>query len=316
VQRIGVLYEHPRWFTPLFAEFDRRGIPYGRLYASTLTFDPDERTSPYAMLVNRMSPSAWTRGHGRAIFQTLHYLAHLEDVGAKVLNGHRAFSFEISKARQLGLFARLGLRHPRARVINHPSQAPGAAEGLRFPVMVKPNVGGSGAGIRVFDRPDDLARAAAERDLEMGPDLTALVQEYLPAAESAVVRIEVLGGEFLYGIRLRLVPGTFNLCPADYCDLPGVADGAWGRESLIERYQPPRGVIEDARRIAAAVGIDVGGVEYLVSARDGLPYFYDINALSNFVADAPSVVGFDPFVNLVDLILERTGMDVRTGSLG
>ncbi len=41
--------------------------------------------------------------------------------------------------------------------------------------------------------------------------------------------------------------------------------------------------------------IDVGGVEYIIDDRDGQRYYYDINALSNFVADAPRVVGFDPF---------------------
>jgi len=58
-------------------------------------------------------------------------------------------------------------------------------------------------------------------------------------------------------------------------------------------------------RIVRAGGLDLGGVEYLVNARTGEPTFYDVNALSNFVADAPNVVGFDPFVNLVDLIEER-----------
>lgn len=32
---------------------------------------------------------------------------------------------------------------------------------------------------------------------------------------------------------------------------------------------------------------------------------YDVNALSNFVANAPDVIGFDPFVDLVDFLLER-----------
>ena len=54
----------------------------------------------------------------------------------------------------------------------------------------------------------------------------------------------------------------------------------------------------------AAASIDVGGVEYLNDPRDGQRYYYDINALSNFVADAPRVVGFDPFARLVDY-LER-----------
>jgi hypothetical protein len=44
-----------------------------------------------------------------------------------------------------------------------------------------------------------------------------------------------------------------------------------------------------------------------VDDRDGRHYFYDINALSNFVADARSVVGFDPFVSLVDYLEHRAG---------
>jgi len=86
---------------------------------------------------------------------------------------------------------------------------------------------------------------------------------------------------------------------------PGMADGVSGRGVPIERFDPPEELIEDARRLLAAAGADLGGVEYLVSADDGLPYMYGVNALSNFVADAPSVVGFDPFADLVDLIVRR-----------
>jgi glutathione synthase/RimK-type ligase-like ATP-grasp enzyme len=307
---VGILYEHPLWFEPLFAELDRRGVAYEQLRADELVFDPGERRSPYSVVLNRMSPSAWTRGRAHAIFHTLHYLAYLDGVVATVLNGHAAFQVEISKVRQCGLFAALGVRYPRTRVISHASQAAAAAEGLRFPVMVKPNVGGSGAGISSFTTHEELAAAAADERVELGLDGTSLVQEQLPAEDESVVRIEILGGELLYAIRLRLVPGSFNLCPADYCELPGIADGVSSRGVPIERFDPPAEIVEDARRIVAAAGMDLGGVEYLVSARDGLPYFYDVNALSNFVANAPEVVGFDPFVDLVDLVLERAREDV------
>ncbi|MDQ3893570.1 MAG: hypothetical protein M3292_02720, partial [Actinomycetota bacterium] len=70
----------------------------------------------------------------------------------------------------------------------------------------------------------------------------------------------------------------------------------------------PDDVVEDAKRLVSAAGMDVAGVEYLVNERDGRAYFYDLNALSNFVADAPHVVGFDPFVDLVDLIAARAGL--------
>lgn len=312
---IGILYEHPLWFEPLFAELDSRGIGYERIHADELVFDPGERATPYSVVLNRMSPSAWTRGHSHAIFHTLHYLAYLEDVGANVLNGYGAFQVEISKVRQCTLFALLGVRYPPSRVIGHASQAAAAAEGLHFPVMVKPNVGGSGAGIRSFSTFDELAEAAADGRIELGLDGTSLVQEHLPAEEESIVRIEILGGELLYAIRIQLVPGSFNLCPADYCELPGIADGVSGRGLPIERFDPPAEIVEDAKRIVAAAGMDLGGVEYLVSARDGLPYFYDVNALSNFVANAPEVVGFDPFVDLVDLVLERAREGVPAAAM-
>ena len=121
---VGILYEHPLWFGPLFTELERRGIPYEAVHAASHSFDPSEPESPYSLLVNRMSPSAWTRGHARALFQVREYLAYLDAIGAPVLNGSRAYEFELSKARQAALAAQLGVRYPRTRVINDPEQAP------------------------------------------------------------------------------------------------------------------------------------------------------------------------------------------------
>jgi len=303
---VAVLYEHPEWFEPLFAELERRGVPHERVDASRLVFDPDEGEAPFSLVVDRMNPTAWTRGHGQAIFHTLHYLARLEGIGTRVLNGVRAYEYELSKARQASLLADLGIAHPATRVAADPADLAAASDGLAFPVLVKPNIGGSGAGIRAFTTREELQDAAAEVD--PGVDGTLVLQEQLPAVGDSIVRVEILGGEFLYAIRILLLPGSFNLCPADYCDLPGLADGISGRGLPIERFDPPREVIEDAKRIIAAAGMDLGGVEYLVNARDGRPTFYDVNALSNFVANAPEVVGFDPFVNLVDLIVERADL--------
>ena len=59
-----------------------------------------------------------------------------------------AYAVEISKTVQLAILRKLGLRHPPTRVINNPALSVDAAAGLRYPVLIKPNVGGSGAGIR------------------------------------------------------------------------------------------------------------------------------------------------------------------------
>ncbi|MCL6564858.1 MAG: hypothetical protein K6U09_00380 [Acidobacteriia bacterium] len=307
---IAIFYEHPDWFRPLFAELDRRGTPYQKLNAAQHRYSIAARNGSYALLFNRMSPSAWTRGHGHAIFYTLHFLAHLEAQGVRVVNGARAFAVEISKARQLSLLESLRLPYPAARVIHHPAQAAEAARGLRFPVIVKPNIGGSGVGIVRFDHPEQIERAAASGQLQLGPDHTALVQEYIPARDGCIVRVEVLGGKFLYAIRIHLSGEGYNLCPADICQtvdgrpLERAACPADApRTGLrVEACTPPPETIAAVERILHAAGIEVGGVEYLVDDRDGRRLFYDINALSNFVADAVRVVGFDPHARLVDYL--------------
>ena len=309
--RIGVVYEHPEWFGPLFAELDRRGLPYDRIDVSAHTFDPERRDVPWSLVLNRMSPSAYLRGHGQAIAYTHELLRYLESTGADVVNGTAAFALETSKVAQSLLLQRLGLRTPRTRVINHPSQAPAAAAGFRFPVIVKPNIGGSGAGMQRFETPETLRGAAAEGALSLGINHTALVQEFLPARDGHIVRVEVLDGRFLYAIKVYPNPNAgFNLCPADIChpdanpadlcpaDLPKIALRAEG-------YTPPDEMVRDVLAIAAAAGLDLGGVEYLINDRDGHVYYYDINALSNFVTDAVRVVGFDPYAALVDYLVAR-----------
>jgi biotin carboxylase len=311
VRPIGIYYEHPEWFRPLFAELDRRGLPYERLDAARHRYDATNGDGrQFGLVFNRMSPSAYLRGHGHSILYTLNFLAHLEHLGVRVVNGLGAFRIETSKALQLALLKSLGLPFPPARVINHPDEAPAAAEGLRFPVVVKANIGGSGAGIVRYDRKEDLAAAARDGRIELGLDQTALVQEYIPARGGTITRVEVLDGRYLYAIAVET--GTrFNLCPADICQTePGTpVDTSCPVEApkqglKVEAATPPAEAIADVERLLRAAGIEVGGVEYIVDDRDGQRYYYDINALSNFVADAPRVIGFDPFVRLVDF-LER-----------
>ncbi len=321
---IAIYYEQPHWFKPLFAELDRRAIPYEKLDATTHSYAIEDRPeTQYSLVVNRMSPSAWNREHGDTIFYTLGYLDHLASRGVRVINGTRAFQTELSKASQLSMLDELGLGYPRARVIHRASQAAAATEGLRFPVVIKPNIGGSGSGVKRFDAWEQIAAAAEAGELQLGLDSTALMQEFIPAQGGYIVRCEVLDGKFLYAIKVHTTGETFDLCPADICrttagvDLNRAACAIDAPKSgiRVEGYDPPASVVNDVERIMAAAGVELGGVEYMVDARDGdagRPLYYDINALSNFVADGERVVGFDPFVRLVDwLVLEAEKADAQ-----
>ena len=311
---IAVYHEHPDWFRPLFAELDKRGIPFERLDAAAHLFDPAESTVPWSLVFNRASPSAFLRGHAQSTFHTLHWLRHLDRLGVPVVNGADAYTFELSKATQLDLLRQLGLPFPRARVINNATRALDAAKGFRFPVLVKANVGGSGAGIVRYDSAEALADAVAEGTVELGVDGTALVQESAPLRDGHITRVETLGGRYLYGINVYPPQNSFDLCPADACQTTNGVELVRGACAIdapktgmrVEATTPPPEIIAQVERISKATRIDVGGIEYLVDDRDGKHYFYDINALSNFVADAPNVIGFDPWVKLVDYLEART----------
>ena len=223
-----------------------------------------------------------------------------------------AYRFEKSKALQAELFERLGVRSPRTIVLNDAEQALKALDGFRFPVVIKPNVGGSGAGIVRFETRAELEAALPTASL--GPDGVALLQEYVEAEGDAIVRIEALDGRYLYAIRIVRSTAGFNLCPADVCQVPApsTVTGACPVDPsgtlAVTRYEPPAEAVEQAIALTRAASIDVGGVEYLVSRADGQIYFYDVNATSNFVADAPNVLGFDPFKRFVDYI-ERVAIE-------
>lgn len=309
---VAVLYEHPLWFERLFQELDRRGIAYSKLQAESHFFSLDSDTPRPKVLFNRMSPSAHRRGHGSGIFYTSSYLGELELSGTRVLNGSEAFRIETSKALQLSLLRGLGLRYPKSRAIHSAESAVAAAEGLRFPIVIKPNVGGSGAGVVRFDTPEQLKAAVDAGTIDLGFDHVGLVQEFVPARGGHITRVETLNGKYLYAINVHLSGDTFDLCPADICQTTRgeSLDNACVIEAAkaglkVEAYTPPAHVIAAIEAIVQASKIDVGGIEYIVDDRDGEIYYYDVNALSNFVADAPRVIGFDPFVRLVDFILEE-----------
>lgn len=314
---IAVLYEHPEWFQPLFDELERRRLPVTHLDASKMTWSPSERPS-FSLLVNRMSPSAYLRGKGHAIHATAAFLGYVKSYGVPIVNGLYTYQLEISKSAQLDLFERMGAPYPTTQLINHPDKAVNAARGLRFPVVVKPNIGGSGAGITWFDTPEELSRTARDGQLDLGPDDTALIQEAIPSLDRSITRVELIDGELLYAIRITPPAGHgFNLCPADICQKeadppPETATGQLMDSFCpttpameIERVDVHSGVRDAVTSIARAAGLDVCGIEYIVDERNGQPYIYDVNALSNFVTDADRILGFDPYVPLANFIEAR-----------
>ncbi|MEG9328464.1 hypothetical protein V6B16_11010 [Salinimicrobium catena] len=313
---LAIFHEHPDWFKPLFSELEKRKFPYKTYNAAAHSFSPfmQQEDLSYKVFFNRMSPSAYLRDNTQAIFYTTSLLSYLESKGVRVINGSKAWRYEISKALQLSLLDSLELSYPKAVVINHASQAVEASRELRFPIVVKANIGGSGAGIVRYNSAEELQQAVSEGSIDLGLDHTALVQEFIPARGGHIHRVETLQGKYLYGIKVYTSGDSFNLCPADICQTTNgqelvrnaCAVDAAKNGLKVEAFTPSQEIINNIEKIMRATEIEVGGIEYIIDDRDGQLYYYDINAMSNFVADAVNVIGFDPHVKLVDFLEKET----------
>jgi predicted ATP-grasp superfamily ATP-dependent carboligase len=308
-----VSHEHPDWFKPLFAELEKRGIPYKTVNPTAHHFAIDGPKPEFDLFFNRMSPSAYLRDGVQGTFYTLNYLKFLENHGVRVINGYQAFTYETSKALQLLLLERLGINYPKSRAVNHISQIEAAIKGLRFPIVVKANIGGSGAGIEKFNTIEELREAIKNNQIDLGIDHTALVQEFIPARGGYITRVETLGGKYLYAIRVYTTGESFNLCPADICQTTAGQELVRNACALdapknglkVEAFTPSAEIIKNIESIVQHTKIDVGGIEYIIDDRDGKVLYYDVNALSNFVADAVNVIGFNPHEKLVNFLEEQ-----------
>ena len=287
-----MLYEHPTWSTALVERMVQRGV-------DVTPIDVGSSPSPdgaFDLWVNRVNTMPSEGRSPSLVASFMHLLLSLDASGAAVVNGFRCHAIGCSKAAQSALFSRLGLQAPRAVSIESPAAAVRVAEELVFPVLTKPNVGGSGAGIVRHDTLAQLAAAVDRNVVDLGIDGTGLVQEVIPSADGLVHRVEILDGELLYASQQKIQDG-FNYCAADGCS---IEDGA------IEIVEPDPPLVGMARAIVSAASADIAGVEYLIDARSGEPTFYDFNPYSNFVSGRDEELGFSPLDTYIDFLTAQT----------
>jgi glutathione synthase/RimK-type ligase-like ATP-grasp enzyme len=313
-----VLHEHPEWQKPLFAALERRRIPYEAFDVTRAAFSNEDPLRA-ELYFNQASPSAYIRGNTRAVPLALAFIRSLELRGARVLNGADVFALELSKSAQATLLRTLNIDCPRSITFNDVRALRAYADDVRWPALLKPDQGGSGARIHVVE---SLQQVEAIFNADPGiwlPDNLFLLQEYLSHdPDQGIVRLEFLDGELLYAMRVK-THGRFNLCPspvcnpeegAGGCELPGHEAVAAPPVEFLPFPDVPADAVATARRIVQAGRLDVGGIEYL-ETDDGRRVFYDINANSNLRPSVAASFGFDPFERVVDYLetLTRRGRE-------
>ena len=207
MRRIHVLHENAAWLPPLAQAFDQRRLPWTEWFLDAGTFDL-AAPPPEGVFYNRMSASSHTRDHRYSAELTAAVLAWLTRWGRRVVNGPGALDLEISKARQYAALESHGIATPRTVLVAGREHVLAAAQ-RHFadqPVILKPNRGGKGLGVQLFQSSDSLATYLASDAYEAPVDGLQLLQEYVraPARSSRAPNLSA-AASFM---RSRSIPAT------------------------------------------------------------------------------------------------------------
>jgi hypothetical protein len=318
VTHIHVIHENAEWLAPLAAALDGQGLPWREWFLDRGVFDLS-RPPPAGIFYNRMSASSHTRDHRYAAELTAAVLAWLERYGRRVVNGSRALDLEISKARQYAALEAAGIRTPDTVLVAGKEMLVDAAR-RHFgggPFILKPNRGGKGLGVRLFQSAEALADYIESRDYESPVDGLHLLQQYVRAPLPLITRAEFIGGRFMYAVEVDTSDG-FELCPADVCSVSDTFCPA-GEEprakfTIIDDIDPALKSRYEA--FLAANDIGVAGIEFIRDA-DGTVYTYDVNTNTNYNPDAEARAGRSGMATLARYLgselarIAPTGLSLR-----
>jgi hypothetical protein len=294
MHRIHVIHENPAWLPPLAEAFERRRLPWTEWDLSGGVFDL-AAPPPEGVFYNRMSASSHTRGHRYAAELTAGVLAWLTRHGRRVVNGPRALDLEISKVRQYAALEAAGVAVPRTVLVLGEVERILAAAREHFagdPLILKPNRGGKGLGVRLFPNLDALGGYLhALPDDEHPADGLWLLQKYVRSERPVITRAEFIGSRFLYAVEVDTSTG-FELCPADVCAVdagPSPTEVPAPRFRVLEEGIDPqlRSRLED---FLSANGTEVAGIEF-IRGDDGQMLVYDVNTNTNYNPDAEAKAG-------------------------
>ena len=204
---VYIMHDNDAWTEPYRAAFRKAGVPYVEWRLGTGAVDTSG-VPPRGVFFNRASASSHTRGDRWSMEHAASVVAWLEAHGRTVVGGSDAVALEVSKARQVVQLAVDGVASPHTDVVvggGSGGKSVARAIRRRLPraaagVIVKPNRGGSGTGVRLV-RSAEQARQLAKAGAFSGSlDGTWLVQDYVPGK---LYRLEFVGGKFMYALAIK-----------------------------------------------------------------------------------------------------------------
>ena len=280
--KVYVIHENPQWIPPFATAFEAEGVPFEEWMLTDGSIDLAVEP-PEGVFWSRLSASAHTRDHahskefGRAV------LRWLSSWGRTVINGADVLELEVSKVAQHAALRHAGIDVPRTVAVFGTDDIVAQAEKFGAPFISKHNQGGKGFGVRRWETVDEFAAWVGGPSFEPSPDGITLLQELLVAKTPFITRAEFVAGEFVYAVRVDTSAGSFELCPAEACAVPG-ADGVEPEPLFRRRDDVAPALVDRYLAFLAAEGVGIAGIEF-IETRDGRTVTYDVNTNTNYNPD-------------------------------
>jgi glutathione synthase/RimK-type ligase-like ATP-grasp enzyme len=281
---VGIIFDSIEWSNNHLSDIIRNaGIETEliNLNAEPVSFD---RIGRHAVLINRLFPSAFFRGHQQAYALARNVLHVAEDMGIEMINPYSAFTYDWSKMCTGMALEKHGLPSPQllayfshADQLNEPH--------LVYPSVMKPDCGGRSRHTYILNNEGDLEQAIQEI-----PPIPFLIQPYIHPTKEFTTRIEIVGDKVI-SVMKRYVGDN--------------AISSYHAGSVFQDYpECPAKVIASAVKALRVLHIDMGSLDIIETDQDKF-FIIDVNATSNFSEDNVAMFGYDPIRPMAEYIISR-----------
>ena len=313
---------------------------------------PTSSSPPWAGVVNRVSDAA----DPILVKSSLAILRAADLWSVPIFNGPRSYSICCNKLLHHHVFARSGLRTPRSVVVRFDMGTPPPpvhdgsdvspitignklscagrqleSMGCQWPLLIKPNSAGFGAGIQLFANQEELLQYSRDiassistnscRDTMPSEDGMALLQEYIRPIDDCIYRVWFLRGRAQCAVRRILTDPDSNPandfttgCAGGSCSLDYTRKKQKILRATTFAWDVPSDIKEDILRVSKVMGddCDAGSVELLYD-QAGCKIYFDLNLLSTLPLMDGSIANDDniwpehhnPWTELADAVIEK-----------
>ena len=287
-----IIHENEEWLIPLRKALEKFDVQYEEWLLNDMTIKIDQ-SPPKGIFFSRMSASNYTRNHLHSNQSSNIILTWLENHNRRVINGTNVLKIEFSKVLQQLLLKQSGFKTPKTIVAVGINKIKEAASNLNvYPMIIKPNQGGKGFGVKLINTMNELDKMLEDNLINSSKDDTWLLQEKISTNEEFITRMEFIGGNFIYSLKV-FSKNSFELCPADacevdldqFCPVDEINDINNSQPSFFIDDDPDKNLAEQLTIFLKKHQIEVAGVEFIRN-KDGFPIFYDINTNTNYNLNA------------------------------